>query len=207
MRQGRTEGEISLERGTCQESHHWFHCRLHNSESLGSVLHFRRHQATWRRRRVVGTSPSPARSDLSVCSAGSQTEASRHQRLFITAESVQRLNGNSVVLTSESLIFFFFFLLLLWRILLYLLPPLPRNIRMCKWCPLPGQIMQFFLPSWWLNLSRVISMKAAVDDQRSQRMNFRWPPDFFSSAIIIVFEFLLVSRTLRDFKMALQTSH
>ena len=60
---------------------------------------------------MVGTSPSPARSDLSVCSAGSQTEASRHQRLFITAESVQRLNGNSVVLTSESLIFFFFSLI------------------------------------------------------------------------------------------------
>ena len=54
----------------------------------------------------MGTSPSPARSDLSVCSAGSQTEASRHQRLFITAESVQRLSRNSVVLTSESLIFF-----------------------------------------------------------------------------------------------------
>lgn len=74
---------------------------------------------------MVGTSPSPARSDLSVCSAGTQTEASRHQRLFITAETVQRLSGNSVVLTSESLIFF---LLLLWRILLYLLLPLPRNI-------------------------------------------------------------------------------
>lgn len=50
----------------CQESHLWFHWCLHNSESLGSVLHFRRHQATWRRRRVVGTSPFLARSDLSV---------------------------------------------------------------------------------------------------------------------------------------------
>lgn len=27
-----------------------------------------------------------------------------------------------------------------------------------------------FLPSWWLNLSRAISMKAAVDSQSSQRM-------------------------------------
>lgn len=46
VRQRRTEAEISLETGACQESHHQFHCRLHNSESLGSVLHFRRHQAT-----------------------------------------------------------------------------------------------------------------------------------------------------------------
>ena len=149
MRQGRTEGEISLERGTCQESHHWFHCRLHNSESLGSVLHFRRHQATWRRRRVVGTSPSPARSDLSVCSAGSQTEASRHQRLFITAESVQRLNGNSVVLTSESLIFFFFFsyccggfysiCCLLYQEIYVCANDVPCQVRLCSFfCPAGG---------------------------------------------------------------------
>lgn len=64
-----------------------------------------------------------------------------------------------------------------------------------------------FLPSWWLNLSRAISMKAAVDSQSSQRMKLWWPPDFFSSAIIIVFKFQLVSRTLHEFKMALQTSH
>ncbi len=53
----------------------------------------------------MGTLPSSARSDLSVCSAGCQTEASRHQRLFITAESLQRLGGSSVVLTSKSLFF------------------------------------------------------------------------------------------------------
>lgn len=88
----------------------------------------------------MGTSPSPARSDLSVCSAGSQAEASRHQRVFITAESVQRLAGNSTVLTSES----FFFplslsLLLLWKILFSICCYLPGK-NMCKLCALPGQI-------------------------------------------------------------------
>lgn len=44
-----------------------------------------------------------------------------------------------------------------------------------------------FFPSWRLNLSGAISMKAAMDSQSSQRMKFWWPPDYFSSAIIIVF--------------------
>lgn len=118
---------------------------------------------------MVGTSPSPARSDLSVCSAGSQTEASRHQRVFITAESVQRLDGSSVVLTSESLSLFF--LLLLWRILLSMCRFLPGKY-MCKLCPLPGQIrviIQFFA---WL-VAEVISIKkAAADIPSSQRMKF-----------------------------------
>lgn len=37
---------------------------------------------------VVGTSSSPARSDLSVCSVGSKAQASHHQKGFITAETL-----------------------------------------------------------------------------------------------------------------------
>lgn len=36
-----------------------------------------------------------AHSDLPVCSAGSQKEASQHQRVFIRAEEVLRLGGST----------------------------------------------------------------------------------------------------------------